>query len=392
MMIRSAIVVLILDALTLEQSKPQVEALDGAVRAFQKRTSAAAALESDRVGGLPLAGVPGKGLPLATSGAVRELPPPKTRRIYRTVRWERVWRVGGEGSDTTLYAIISMAASGSTIIVVDGGRRRVLSLDAATGRTRWIIGTPGRGPGEFGEGMQVAPLASGGFAMIDGSNRRLRRFSADGVRTSDAAFTLGSSPLGLCVDDSGATITSLASGREVTRVAWDGTVLQTSTLPWPDEKSLPLLVRQSMLFGSPSTDVCVQSMTFGPFFAVWRRGVVHHTGRWIVEVPIAQVEERAGGAQRFARGARVSTTSIALAPRHFIALFRGQTPGAESLLDVYSISSGHYRFSLRMPTRAKHVVVSGETLVFAGESEEDAPFVSAYRLTPGLATLLAGVE
>lgn len=121
----------------------------------------------------PLAATTAGSHPTATThpSDEQERRPRARQRTMRAVSWSREWSVGGDPNDTTFFAIISLAATRDHIVVVDGGRRRLVALAQASGRVQWRAGSPGSGPGELGHGVQVSTLASGGFLMVDGSKR-----------------------------------------------------------------------------------------------------------------------------------------------------------------------------------------------------------------------------
>jgi len=306
----------------------------------------------------------------------------------RAVSWSREWSVGGDPNDTTFFAIISLAATRDHIVVVDGGRRRLVALAQGSGRVQWRAGSPGSGPGELGHGVQVTALASGGFLMVDGSNRRLRRYSERGQLERDVPFSLGSSPLGACGDERQLLVTSLSQRREVVALDSAGAQVGAWTLPWPGEDAIPLLARQTRLFGDPASGRCLHSMTFGPHFAIWNGTRVEAIGEWVEPVPVAAVEVRAGGGQRFARGARVSAHDAAAVASHFVVLFRTEQRPRGRVLDVYDGRTGEYRMSIDPPVAADRMAIAGSRLVLAGEGEEGGVFVAAYAMRPSLAVLI----
>lgn len=69
------------------------------------------------------------------------------------------------------------------LAVSDGGHQRVVLLDRQ-GRTRAVVGRrdrqKGTGAGEFNEPRGVAPLADGGFVVVDSENARLQVFDGQG--------------------------------------------------------------------------------------------------------------------------------------------------------------------------------------------------------------------
>lgn len=300
------------------------------------------------------------------------------QRRLRASRWVQLWEVGGTEADTTFYAIVALIATQKHVVVADAGRRRIVGLDPETGRERWRTGRPGRGPGEIGAVVQLSPLRTGGFVMIDGGNRRIRRYTESGEMTHEVAFPLGSSPLGVCARDSTVLITSLSAGRELVEVDWAGRIVRSWTLPWADAARIPLLLRQTMLFHNGESETCLQTMSFGPHLALWGPSGVK-IASWIANVPLAGVETRRGGAQRLARGARLTTKSAAAFGTDFAVLFRSGDGGDARILDVYDGTTGAYRYSLEPPRRADFVAAAPGGFVLAGEAADGSPFVARFQ-------------
>ena len=290
-----------------------------------------------------------------------------------------MWEVGGTANDTTLYAIVALITTQKHVVIADAGRRRVVGLDPATGRERWRTGRPGRGPGEIGTVDQMSPVRTGGFVMVDGGNRRIRRYTESGELTREVAFPLGSSPLGVCARDTSVLISSLSSGRELVEVDWTGRVVRSWTLPWEGTARIPLLLRQTMLFQNGTSETCLQSMSFGPHLALWGASGVA-TASWISGVPLARVETRRGGAQRLARGARLTTKSATTVGADFAVLFRSGEAGEGRVLDIYDGMTGAYRYSLAPPRRADFVAAVKDGLVLAGEASDGSPYVAFFRV------------
>jgi len=306
----------------------------------------------------------------------------------RPVSWHHRWSIGGAPDDTTLFAVLSLAATREHVVVVDGGRRQLLGLSQRTGRVEWRTGSAGRGPGELGDGVQVSALAKGGFLLVDGSNRRLRRYSELGRLQHDVPFSLGSSPLGVCGDERQVLVSSMSKGREIVSLDSAGAQVGAWTLPWPSEPSIPLLARQTMLFADPASGRCMQAMTFGPHYAIWSGSRMIATGEWVEPIPVAAVEVRTGGAQRFASGARVSTLSGTAVSSHFVVLFRSPSRPKGRVLDAYDAHTGVYRLSIDPPVKADVVAIAGTSVIFAGASEEGGVFVASYTARPSVEALL----
>ncbi len=194
----------------------------------------------------------------------------------------------------------------------------------------------------------------------------------------------------MCGDSSEVMITSLASEREVSFIAMaTGATLASTTLPWTSSSEIPLLARQTQLQREQETGHCLQAMSFGPFFAIWSGRQVVARGEWVERVPVAPVEVGAGGAQRFARGARITTTGIASVASHFVVLFRSTSHRRDRVLDVYDARTGAYRLSIDLPERADYLAIAGDRVIVGGESEDGGIFVAAYAGAPGLRALLA---
>lgn len=214
--------------------------------------------------------------------------PESERRVFATIRPHLAWEIGGTADDTTFLLPLSLASTTRHIVVYDAMARRVVALDPRTGRKAWAFGRAGSGPGEFGGVAFVSARQSGGALVLDHANQRVTLLSESGAPLTHRSYPLGASATGVCDLGSSQIRLSMTTDREIERVSADSTRV-VSSLPWPELKGQPSLVRQSHIFSHSRGDVCLLSRTFGPHFALLDRKGTRALGTWIEEVPLAAV-------------------------------------------------------------------------------------------------------
>jgi len=177
---------------------------------------------------------------------------------------------------------------------------------------------------------------------------------------------------------------------EIQRVVHDSTLVSDSPLPWPELAGQPGLVRQSLLFSQPQGEVCLATLSFGPKFALLDKDGVRATGSWIEEIPLAKARSLGKGSWTMMPGSVITTTSATAVGQSFAVLFEGRSTQRKRLLDFYSVRDAGYLFSIELPFAATQIAFGHGLLALAGETEEGAPFVRAFSVTPSLETLVAG--
>ncbi|MBK9409240.1 MAG: hypothetical protein IPN47_14570 [Gemmatimonadetes bacterium] len=140
--------------------------------------------------------------------------------------------------------------------------RRVVALDPRTGRKAWAFGSAGSGPGEFGGVAFVSARQSGGALVLDHANQRVTLLSESGAQLTHRSYPLGASATGVCDLDSSQIRFGMTPDREIERVSTDSTRV-VSSLPWPELRGQPSLVRESHVFSHPCVFRSIPIPRFG---------------------------------------------------------------------------------------------------------------------------------
>lgn len=310
------------------------------------------------------------------------------KRRVTSVRFGSEWQIGGDAADTTILLPLQLRATRQHFVVFDAIALRVVGLAPRTGRVTWHFGRPGRGPNEFGGPSRLNARAGGGSYVIDPTNMRMTIVSEDGTAGERVDYKLGANPRGTC--DAGRARVHLRAteSREVERVRSTNSEVSSEDLPWPELKALPSLVRQAKLFEHPDASVCLVAVTYGPMFALLDESGVRARSTWIEDVPMGQAQSRGKGSWEMLPSVK-SIEGATGVGRSFAVLFRGRSPKRGRYVDFYSVTDASYLFSIELPVAATNIAFGHGLLALAGETEEGAPYVRAYSVTPSLEGMVA---
>jgi len=311
-----------------------------------------------------------------------------TRRTIVSTRLTSRWTVGGDANDTTILLPLQIRATREHFVVYDGVAQRLLALEPTTGRVVWRFGRPGRGPGEFGGVAKLTARKSGGTFVVDFALSRLTEITEDGREGPRVDYRMGVNPRGVC--EAGDTHIRLRSteSEEIERLQLPTGVSSTEDLPWPELRALPSLVRQSMIFEHPQAEVCMISVSFGPMFALLDRTGVRARARWIEEIPMGQAKSMGKGSWRMLPSTQGALSATAVGSS-FAVLFEGRSQKRGRFVDFYAVTDASYLFSIELPFAATKIAFGHGLLALAGETEEGAPFVRAFSVSPSLEGLVA---
>jgi hypothetical protein len=322
--------------------------------------------------------------PGGTSGRLRKV----AERAVRRVRLSPRWTVGGTAEDTTILLPLQLRATREHFLVYDGVAQRLLALTPASGRIAWRFGRPGRGPGEFGGVAKLTAQRDGGAFVVDFALSRMTAVSEEGTAGRRVEYRMGVNPRGVCeAGDTHIHLRATESG-EIERVHQSTGARTTQDLPWPALRALPSLVRQSMIFEHPQAGVCLISVSFGPMFALLDQSGVRARAQWIEEIPMGQAASTGKGSWRMLPSTQGALGATAVGSA-FAVLFRGRGPKRGRFVDFYSVIDAHYLFSIELPFPAADIAFGHGLLALAGETEDGAPFVRAFSVTPSLEAMVA---
>lgn len=300
------------------------------------------------------------------------------RRQFHREAVDTVWEVGGE-ADTTFLNPRWLAAGAAGVTVWDDGRKAVVRV-SRSGSVQWSFGREGAGPGEFRTVRDVAHLAGGGAAVVDAENRRLTIVNPNGELAVEASLG-NASPLSVSARPGGGVVV-LTDQPDEPFVSFDesGVAGGAVAFPWGGYGELPPIARQGKVQG-------VQGVREGG----WVFGFTAGNGWWRfadrgppaqgfpyaehVDFPatvntvrrstgddgvVTEVRESVPAAPGYAESAK----SFGGRGDTLFVHFGGGSRYRWRVVDLFSVDSGTYRGSLRLPVVARQIAV-GPDVIYA---------------------------
>jgi hypothetical protein len=290
--------------------------------------------------------------------------PPGADRRLTSLSDDEAWTVGGDPADTLLFLPVAIEAAGGAVFLLDRFGHRVAALDAATGRLAWTRGRRGGGPGELDSPRAMALGADSALAIADGANPRIARFARDG--TVDPPIPLRDIGVAqaLCgLSDGGWVVATLDPGARLLRLAPDGAVLDTLSLPGPHGDSASVLTTQVVLAGG-GTEPCALLFAVGAGFALWADSAFAPFRPFVEPITPPRVEVQNSIRRQSEQLAEPVAAALdaALVDDEVWVLFGGASDVARRVLDRYGRDAGEYRGSWLLPTPADGFAVDDERL------------------------------
>lgn len=289
---------------------------------------------------------------------------PGADRELRPLLDGELWTVGGGPADTLLFLPVAIGASGGAVFLLDRFGHRVAALDAATGALAWTRGRRGGGPGELDSPRAMTIGADGALAIADGANPRLARFAHDGSVGAPIPLRDAGVAQAVCgLADGGWLVATLDPAARLLRLAPEGAVLDTLSLPGPYEDSASVLTTQVVLAGG-GEEPCTLLYAVGAGFAVWDDSTFAPFRPFIEPVAPPRVEVRGNLRRRSEQLAEPVAAALdaALVDDEVWVLFGGASDSARRLLDRYGRDHGEYRGSWVLPSAADGFAVDDERL------------------------------
>jgi hypothetical protein len=274
------------------------------------------------------------------------------RREIVVQQWDTLWAYGGV-QDSLLLRPFLLSGAEERLFVYDGGARRVLALDAGTGRLEWTFGREGAGPDEFRGVRDLKADGEGGVYVLDPRNNRVVHLNASGQVARRIPLTaVGHSE----------QLVPLPDGRFVLLTDSAFTVLQEGgdverRIPLGDEAIYGLhpIARQGYL--AVDGDDWAFGFSFGngwfPFRGVERRP---HAGRYVEHTEFPEIRLTQTPQGPFAAMTEYnacSACSLALSEGLLYVHFGGYEDAIQEVVDRFELATGRYTGSLRLPVRAK---------------------------------------
>lgn len=291
-------------------------------------------------------------------------------RAVREVAYDTAWSFGGT-VDTLLAAPSRLSvAPGGGVYVLDVGTNQVLRISG--GQLAWSWGSSGEGPGELRRVRAMAvDVHTGGPVLVDSGNRRLVRLSSDGTLLGEQSFTSPvwtTEDLVALSDGSGYVASSYGmDGATLLRISLDGATHESVTPDWPGFREMEMIQLGMALFVGAGDMWGLAFKTGNGFWVVAGDSARAHPYVVHTDFPaIADQETTEGSA---------STRRVALAAPPVDAAYdvdsRGDTlfvlasdsdEDGEPVLDLYSLTSGLYLESRRLPGGSSIFALAGDTI------------------------------
>ncbi|MCC6931238.1 MAG: hypothetical protein IT359_19775 [Gemmatimonadaceae bacterium] len=223
---------------------------------------------------------------------------------------------------------------------------------------------------------------------MDITNSRLTQVTEDGKAGERLDMLSGAHLRGVCDAGRARLLLRATESGEIERVDSTNGKSVTEDLPWPELRNVPALVRQSKVFEHPGAGVCLVSLTYGPMFAILDEVGVRARSRWIENIPMGQAKSLGKGSWEMLPSVK-SVQGATAVGNAFAVLFRGRGPKRGRFVDFYSVIDASYLFSIELPFAATDIAFGHRLLALTGETEDGAPFVRAFSVTPSLDGMVA---
>ncbi len=312
------------------------------------------------------------------------------RRFAPDSFWVRKWFRGGSKEEDLLTEPRQIITTGGLVVVLDEGTREVHGFDAATGGARLHLTARGEGPGEFRQPRRIAPTRSG-FAVLDHATARLTAFDSLGPMQWDAPMKSAMVIEGVCVLTSGqlwskvdgavgSLIRSDTSGRILGRVSLDARADSNAGFGW-----------SGFVTGPDNADNCVFARRYGsewfvvsPSGIVTRHSYIERMAEPRVDVTV-KPGKKDGKLQNFQVTQKVESNSSAsdamLRGDTLIVRAGGATRDQFALLDYYSVATGRYLHSRRLPFIPNAITVGADGVFYATNIGNESAAVLALTTT-----------
>ena len=283
-------------------------------------------------------------------------------RVISQVEWQSVFRIGGTESDTTLYRPSFISADDEGLYLYDSGSYQVLRISAA-GEVEWTFGRRGGGPDEFRtvRDLEVGPL--GHLWVLDPDNARVTILRRDGevearIPLTDIPHTEEVIPL----SDRQALLLAVERERPLYLIDRSGKVIDRLEIPWDGFRRLHPLAAQMIAATDPTGAYFALAFRLGDGFFVFKDGEPQSYHGVFVEhtrFPSVRYYKSGNIAETTVERAPDTAASLDLHDGRLFVHFGGETEDDYELIDIYSLESGEYERSLRLPRWLSHATLGG---------------------------------
>lgn len=313
------------------------------------------------------------------------LPRTERERSYEAVRWQPLWRRGGDDEESLLAVVHSLTPTDDGVIAADAGTFEVTRFDGRTGATRWLVGRKGAGPGEFAAISEVTVDHEGNTIVLDNKVGRLTTISRSGSLLPYRAAGALLSASSICVLPDGSIAAVIQRGETWVTVSRSTNVLRAHRFPAAIPNGAPPFAWSGRFPQGASHTDC-------PVYTVFGYGIGAldaENEKLILQSYIHSVEPPVFDVQEIAEGDRVITTTtlksgsvaVSRASRWRDTVMLAATDKQYGqVLDLYT-SRGEYLKSWRTP-RGFELSAYANGVIYAVSGSSTTPEITAWRYSP----------
>ncbi len=283
-----------------------------------------------------------------------------TERRFVEMSFDTAFVFGGP-ADTVLNRLGGMRAFLDGVVATDWDTGRVVFV-SGDGTMRWLYERRGQGPFEINRPWDVVESATGTLYVLDANNVKLVEMSAEGAPIREERLpALPGIPWGMAEVRLGELLLMDARGRGVRWWPWEEGAPHEPLAPLPYPDSLPPggLMQQIVVSSATKEGVWVAGMLFGPRWWINRYGQAAEVYDFVHKPGYRRTGELidVGGGMQIMntppQESYIGAGSIAVENADIWVLSGGGLGTEEaygSLVDVYGLETGEYRYSFRTPT------------------------------------------
>ncbi|MDE0073793.1 MAG: hypothetical protein OXR82_13920 [Gammaproteobacteria bacterium] len=281
------------------------------------------------------------------------------------------WRIGGPADATLLDPRLVSAGPGG-VTVWDRGRNALVRI-SREGEQLWSFGGEGGGPGEFRSVPAIVHLPDGGAAVVDNVNQRLTVIGTNGAMARETR--LGHDyPFSLAAlsDDRLIVLTS-ATEHPFLLFDGNGSLVDSLSFPWGPYRDMSVIARQGSVLGVG--DEWIFGFTAGNGW--WRFSgedvpeafpYAEHAEfpaiRMLTSRSVVDGREEVTTRARPAEPYDLSAVSFGARGDTLFVHYAGRTDDQRWIIDLFSLSSGAYLATVRLPFWARRIAV-GPDVIYA---------------------------
>jgi hypothetical protein len=310
---------------------------------------------------------------------------PRPERAIVEASWDTLVHIRVEPEDTLLYSANHVVASERGLWVLDRIGYRVAHFDWH-GELRWYAGSQGAGPGEFLNPRMLQLADDGRVWVLDIGTHRITGIASDGTPDGEVSLQPLEGVLHVFASDAaGERFYGMLADERLLPVAVDreGRVERGRPIRVADADGAFGIALQGVASGALRGEDWVYAFSMGDgLFRMRGLDLLDSRVRYPEWVPFP------GVARREEEAAEVLTTTTQLTEPNFSAAevavteerilvrFRGTSPEAGRLLDVFDLETGGYIETLLLP-RSGRLAAWGDRIILAWD--QPAPQVAVLR-------------